>query len=107
MVSAPRNEFPEFPAALSFLMLLGPDGAAAGLEQRAAQLRAAAAAMDEAMSQLSPGLPRVTLIESEYQRAMISAELAWVEGILEDLRTGALTWTATDFAGAAEAYQPD
>lgn len=107
MVSTPRNEFPEFPAALSFLMLLGPDGATAGLEKRAAQLRATAAGMDEAMSELSPALPRITLIENEYQRAMIGAELAWVDGLLEDLRTGTLTWTAADFAGAAEAYQPD
>lgn len=107
MVSTPRNEFPEFPAALSFLMLLGPDGAATGLEKRSAQLRATAAGMDEAMSELSPALPRVTLIENEYQRAMIRAELAWVEGILEDLRTGTLTWSSADFAGAADAYQPD
>jgi DNA-binding PadR family transcriptional regulator len=106
MVSTPRNEFPEFPAALSFLMLLGPDGAAASLEKRASQLRATAAAMDEAASQLSPGIPRVALLESEYQRAMIGAELAWADGILEELRTGELTWTAADFAGAAEAYGP-
>jgi DNA-binding PadR family transcriptional regulator len=106
MVSTPRNEFPEFPAALSFLMLLGPDGAAASLEKRASQLRATAAAMDEAASQLSPEIPRVALLESEYQRAMIGAELAWADGILEELRTGELTWTAADFAGAAEAYGP-
>jgi hypothetical protein len=37
---------------------------------------------------------------------MIGAELAWVDGILEELRTGALTWTAADFAGAAEDYGP-
>jgi DNA-binding PadR family transcriptional regulator len=106
MVSTPRNEFPEFPAALSFLMLLGPDGAAASLEKRASQLRATAAAMDEAASQLSPEIPRVALLESEYQRAMIGAELAWADGILEKLQTGELTWTAADFAGAAEAYGP-
>jgi DNA-binding PadR family transcriptional regulator len=106
MVSTPRNEFPEFPAALSFLMLLGPDGAAASLEKRASQLRATAAAMDEAASQLSPEIPRVALLESEYQRAMIGAELAWADGILEELRTGELTWTAADFAGSAEAYGP-
>lgn len=105
MVSTPRNEFPEFPAALSFLMLLGPDGASASLDKRASQLRALAAAMDEAMSRLSPGIPRVALLEEAYQRAMISAELAWVESVLEELRTGALTWTVADFASAADAYR--
>src|SRR5437588_1908753 len=39
MVAEPRNEYPEFPAALSFLMLLGPDEARAVLERRGAALR--------------------------------------------------------------------
>jgi hypothetical protein len=107
MVSTPRNEFPEFPAALSFLMLLGPDGAAASLEKRASRLRATASAMDEAMTQSSPGIPRVTLLENEYQRTMIAAELAWTDGILKELRTGALNWTQADFGGAADANRQE
>jgi hypothetical protein len=65
MVSTPRNEFPEFPAALSFLMLLGPDGATASLDKHAARLPADAAALDEATSRFSPGIPRVALLENE------------------------------------------
>lgn len=45
--------------------------------------------------------------QNEYQRAMIAAELAWVEKVLEELKTGTLTWTADDFAGAADAYRQD
>lgn len=107
MVSTPRNEFPEFPGALSFLMLLGPEGAAASLEKRASALRAAVTGMDAAEEQYPAGIPRVALIEAEYQRAITEAELAWVNGVLEELRTGTLTWTAADFAGAADAYQQD
>src|SRR5215469_16478360 len=40
MLTLPRDEFPQFPAALSFMMLLPPDDATAFLAQRAEKLRA-------------------------------------------------------------------
>lgn len=107
LVSTPHNEFPEFPAALSFLMLLGPDGAALNLEKRAGQLRAAVAALAGALKQYSQAVPRVTMLETEYQHAMTAAELGWVDNILDQLRTGALTWSENDFAGVADAYRQD
>ena len=104
MVSTPRNEFPEFPAALSFLMLLGPNGAALNLEKRAEHLRATVATLDETLERYSHAIPRVALLETEYQRAVAIAELRWVDKILDELKTGALTWSETDFASAADAY---
>ncbi|MFE2958906.1 PadR family transcriptional regulator [Nocardia tengchongensis] len=94
MIATPRNEFPEFPAALSFLMLLGPDGARAELEKRAAAVRAALDEIDTGMAQARQfGLPRVTLLEDEYQRAVTEAELRWLETVLADLADGTLTWS--------------
>uniref|UniRef100_UPI00059270ED PadR family transcriptional regulator n=1 Tax=Nocardia concava TaxID=257281 RepID=UPI00059270ED len=94
MVSTPRNEFPEFPAALSFLMLLGPDQARAELEQRANTLRANLDEIDTGMAQAQKfGLPRVTMLEDEYQRAVTAAELRWLEAVLADLADGSLTWS--------------
>lgn len=94
MVSTPRNEFPEFPAALSFLMLLGPDQARAELEQRANAVRASIDEIDAGMGQAQKfGLPRVTMLEDEYQRAVAAAELRWLEGVLADLADGSLTWS--------------
>ncbi|MEV0467519.1 PadR family transcriptional regulator [Nocardia tengchongensis] len=94
MIATPRNEFPEFPAALSFLMLLGPDGARAELEKRAAAVRAALGEIDTGMAQARQfGLPRVTLLEDEYQRAVTEAELRWLEAVLADLADGTLTWS--------------
>ncbi len=107
MISTPRNEFPEFPAALSFLMLLGPHGATHNLEERAEHLQATVAALDESLERYSQTIPRITLIETEYQRAVAAAELAWVHGVLDDLRTGTLSWTEADFASAADAYRQD
>ncbi len=107
MVSTPRNEFPEFPAALSFLMLLGPDEAASNLEERRKHLRTAITALDETLAEHGPLLPRVTLLETEYQRAVSVAELGWVEGVLDELRDGTLNWTEADFASAADSYRQD
>ena len=41
----------------------------------------------------SGDLPRVVLIEDEYRRTMTKAELNWVEDVIEDLRSGVLTWS--------------
>jgi hypothetical protein len=34
------------------------------------------------------------LVETEYQRAIADAELRWIDALLDDLRSGALTWEA-------------
>jgi len=105
MVATPRNEFPQFPAALSFLMLLGPEKAQQALERRAAGLEARLAELDAALAQYSGTLPRITLMDDEYERAVTSAELTWLDGIIEDLKTGALTWGYEMLAQAAQ-YLP-
>ena len=88
MLARPRNEFPQFPAALSFMMLLAPDEARAVLEQRTAVLRGQLAEIEADLQTYAGIMPRVVLMDDEYQRAMISAELAWAEGIAADLRKG-------------------
>ena len=92
MLSTPRNEFPEFPAALSFVMLLGPDGMQSALEERIAVLRDDLARLERELDGLAATLPRVTLLESEYQRAITVAELSWLSDVVDDLRTGVLAW---------------
>jgi DNA-binding PadR family transcriptional regulator len=107
MLSIPRNEYPVFPAALSFLMLMAPMEARTVLERRAALLEESLATLDRELEQYSGALPRVTVLETEYQRTVIAAELAWVAGAVEDLRTGRLTWSEDDFSTAAQAYLLD
>jgi DNA-binding PadR family transcriptional regulator len=103
ILSAPRNEFPEFPAALSFAMLLEPDAARVVLQQRAAALRDNLNRFDADLGRYSADLPRVTLLETEYQRAAVAAELAWVDSITAELEAGTLTWSAEDFDSATTA----
>src|SRR5713101_7840056 len=94
MLSNPRNEFPQFPAALSFVFGLFPDEARSVLERRAALVRDNLAKLDRDLAGDSgPMPPRVTLLETEYLRAVTAAELDWVNGVIDDLRTGALTWS--------------
>jgi DNA-binding PadR family transcriptional regulator len=101
MVAAPRHEFPQFPAALSFVMLLGPEHARQVLERRATVLAARLAEIDADLAQYAGTLPRVTLMDDEYERAIVAAELSWLRGVIEDLRTGALTWSYDMFAAVA------
>jgi DNA-binding PadR family transcriptional regulator len=105
MLSTPRNEFPEFPAALSFIFGLTPEEVLDALEHRAGLLREQIAELDrDLQSDWSP--PRLFLLETEYMRAVAAAELAWVTGIVDDLRSGALTWSHEEIAALAAQFEP-
>jgi DNA-binding PadR family transcriptional regulator len=107
MVAVPRNEFPQFPAALSFVMLLGPDRMREVLEQRAAALTAALREIDADLAQVPGDLPRVTLMDDEYRRAVTAAELAWVTSVIGELRAGTLTWSYEMLSEYAESHPDD
>jgi DNA-binding PadR family transcriptional regulator len=92
MLSTPRNEFPEFPAALSFAMVLGPEETIAALERRAELLAEDVATHQRDLETHSGSLPRVALLDDEYQVAVASAELTWIRGVIDDLRSGLLSW---------------
>ena len=99
MLAAPAQEFPQFPAALSLLPLLRPDDALRQLEARAAALGGHITQNDAEIASV-PNLSRLFLLESEYLRATLHAELAWVQSVIADLRTGKLIWTEDWIQGA-------
>jgi DNA-binding PadR family transcriptional regulator len=107
MIAQPRNEFPQFPAALSFLMMKAPAEVQDLLEQRAAALREQLAALETELAGNATALPRIVLMDDDYQRAMIAAELAWVEGVIAELGAGTLDWSDEDFEGLAQLSVPD
>ena len=92
MLHSTGGEYPEFIAAVSVLFCLAPEDARVQLELRAETL-AAQLAETEAELAGNPGLPRLFLLEEEYRRALLQAELGWLRGIVEDLREGRLTWS--------------
>ncbi|WP_240509773.1 PadR family transcriptional regulator [Streptomyces malaysiense] len=94
MLSVPRQEFPEFPAALSNLLLLTPEEMADVLDRRVDALAEKLDGLESALAEgKERGLPRVTLLETEYLRAVTAAELEWVRAVAEDLRTGGFSWS--------------
>ncbi|WP_046470079.1 PadR family transcriptional regulator [Allosalinactinospora lopnorensis] len=103
MLSAPAREFPEFPVALASLPMLPPQEVAGLLEQRAAALEDSLAELDAgAETAARIGLPRLFVVEDEYQRAITAAELRWVRSLLDDLREGRLDWDEEWLRGTAE-----
>ncbi|RZU24358.1 DNA-binding PadR family transcriptional regulator [Kribbella rubisoli] len=95
ILTTPRNEFPEFPAGLSFVMLLTPETAGELLSQRRESLTKRIAELQLELRSEVDGqpIPRFALLETEYQIAVAIAEAKWIDGVLHDFRTGKLTWT--------------
>jgi DNA-binding PadR family transcriptional regulator len=89
MLAVPAREFPDFPAALSFVMMIEPSDLRALLETRATAIEARIAVLETP----APQIPRLFLLESEYMAAVAQAELAWVRGVIADLRSKRLTWS--------------
>jgi DNA-binding PadR family transcriptional regulator len=90
MLSTPAQEYPDFPAAVSLLPLLTPEDAIQQMATREAKLTEQIAAIDEEMQAVD--LPKLFLLESDYMRAVLEAELKWVRALVADLRSGQITW---------------
>lgn len=75
---------------VQFLSALAPDVARTLLQERAAALRERIARTRRGMAEA--GVARYKLLEWEHTVALATAELAWVDGVVDDLASGALTW---------------
>jgi len=92
MLSTPAREYPEFPAALSFLPTISPQEALDALATRISRLEQQLAALDDQLTQARTFLLRIFLVESEYQRQVLVAELDYVRALVDDLRAERITW---------------
>jgi DNA-binding PadR family transcriptional regulator len=93
VLSTPRNEFPEFPAALSFLPLLTPGEAGDLLTTRRDRLQRRLAERDALIADADAELPPVTMLETEYFRAITDAEISWLDSVTARLNNGSLAWS--------------
>ena len=92
-LAQPAREFPTFPAALSFLPLLSPEDVRRQLETRLGALERELARLDSGCAHAQAiQVPRLFLLESEWMRAVLVAELDWVRSVVADLKSGAVTW---------------
>ncbi|WP_370969887.1 PadR family transcriptional regulator [Amycolatopsis sp. cg9] len=93
LVGTVDREPPRFKAGLSMLGVLGPDQTARQLRLRLTGLAERAAALRASLEQLSGQMPRLFLVEVEYDLAMVEAEARWVRGFLDELTSGAVPGT--------------
>ncbi len=96
LLGEPAKEYPRFMAGLSLMGALPPAKGIAVLEQRERRLaelvkqHRAELAGWLAGSSGTPPIPRVFLIEGEYELAMREAELHWLRGLLREIKAGTL-----------------
>ena len=83
----------EFPAALSFMYVLGRDRVVEILHTRTAELAASLAADEAALAQAeAAGTAPIFLSEHRYQLALRRAQQDWLGTFTEALRAGTLRW---------------
>jgi DNA-binding PadR family transcriptional regulator len=90
LVSSIEREPPRFKAGLSMLGVVGPDEATSLLQQRLGLLEVEIARQREALAETGREVPRLFLVEAEYDLAMREAEAAWVGSLIDELTTGSL-----------------
>lgn len=107
MLSKPAKEYPEFMVALSFLAAVPSEVVLRALQVRAALLEGEIAGQ-RAMSRALVGqLPRIVLLEMEYMLTLREAEFTWIQALLDDMRSGKLTWTPEELQAEWGDHQPD
>jgi len=91
LLSVPEDERNGFVVALSEVGILPPDEVIGLLRTRLATLEAANADQQAHLKLWVERLPRLLLIEAEYQLAMRVAQSNWVRGLLTELVEGTIS----------------
>lgn len=93
LLEQPDPDATLFVAALSFLGCLPRSQARSALDVRRTELGNRIDGTHAALA-TAPALPRLLLVEAEYEIARLTAERDWVAGLLADLDAGRLDWPA-------------
>ncbi|MBB2948938.1 DNA-binding PadR family transcriptional regulator [Actinoplanes lutulentus] len=90
LVGHPQPEFPRLQTALSVIGVLPPDEAVDLLEQRRAILEVENEAQRASLRGAAHEVPRIFLIESEFQLAQRESEVAFVAALIKEIQDGSL-----------------
>ncbi|WP_370932669.1 helix-turn-helix transcriptional regulator [Amycolatopsis sp. cg13] len=90
LLAVPDLEPTRFHTGLSVMLALGPDVVDEQLRHRVDELGQLIDERAEALAKMRTELPRLVLVEAEYQLAMWRAEAEWVRGLREELASGAI-----------------
>ena len=88
LVSTPEPEHTRFKAGLSVLGVLPPDEVIDLLRQRLSLVRQDIAGRQDALTVQLREIPRLFLVEDEYDLAMREAEAGWVGALLDEITSG-------------------
>lgn len=91
LVAVPVKEYLQFEAGLSLLGALPPDDAVALLRQRCDTLEILIDQERAVHDALVKRMPRLHVVEGEYQTALLEAELAFTRGLVDDIEAGTLS----------------
>jgi len=107
LISTPMHERPRFRAGLSVISALHPDEAVELLRRRLGLLEEGIAAEREELAEQARTIPRLFLVENEYDLALKEAEAAWIRSLLAELESGTFpgldTWRAVHETGEVPA----
>jgi DNA-binding PadR family transcriptional regulator len=97
LIAIPAKEYPQFTAGLSLIARLQKEEAATLLAERAERLEREVAESRAGLEAAARGdygfpLPRVLLIEGEFELSQREAELAWVRRVAGEIADGTLPW---------------
>ena len=93
MLATPVNEYPSFPLAISEAYNLPADVVAGLLDQRLTALQEQLEYLDSGEELLrTKGVERKYWVDIQYQQSMLQAEIAWIRGVQDQLRSGELPW---------------
>jgi DNA-binding PadR family transcriptional regulator len=96
LLSTPKKEYTSLEAALSLAAALAPDEVSRLLTARAAKLRMDIGSVDAGLAYTTEmGLPELFVIEEQYRKALMDAELAFVTSLVTRIDTnelGGIRW---------------
>jgi DNA-binding PadR family transcriptional regulator len=90
LVGVAEPDAPRFTAGLSLLVVLSPDEAAELLGRRLRPLDERIARARRELADVAAEIPRLFLVEAEYNLAMLTAEADWVRDLLREITDGSL-----------------
>jgi DNA-binding PadR family transcriptional regulator len=92
LLAVPETDATLLVAALSFVAVLPRAEALAALRARLDALAARLRELDAGLAAVPPAVPRLLLVEGEFERARLGAEHDWVAGFVAEVERGALPW---------------
>jgi DNA-binding PadR family transcriptional regulator len=102
MLAEPHDEYPRFPAALSFAMVLTPEELAEALARRLEASRARLERLRGQLKQHRATQQPIVMVETDYQVEIARAEVRWLTRTLADLESGELSWDLDELARQAD-----